>query len=125
MMLLPTSAYTRKATRYTCILLACLWLPACAVTDSVVSRYTADEPARALHLTHVGDVHWSFFWGLLKQEDWAAGCQSGSDMSQVRVRTNPLFITVSFLSLGLAVPQRLEWDCAPPPREPGTIGTDN
>ncbi len=106
-------------------LLLFVLLESCTVTDSVVSRYVADEPARGKHLTHVGATHWSYLWGLLKQEDWGAGCQTGSDMTQVRVRTNPLFITISFLSLGLVVPQRLEWDCAPPPREPGTIGTDN
>lgn len=104
---------------------AFLMLGSCAVSDTVVSRYTSDEPARAKHLSHIGPTHWSYFWGLLKAEDWDASCQEGSDMTRVRVRTNPLFITVSFLSLGIVVPQRLEWDCAPPGRDTGTIGTDN
>lgn len=107
------------------IVLATLLLESCAVSDAVVSRYTSDEPDRARHLSHVGPTHWSYFWGLLQAEPWPAGCQEGSDMTQVKVSTNPLFITVSFLSLGLVVPQRLEWDCAPPARDPGTIGTDN
>jgi hypothetical protein len=105
-------------------LLVLFSLGSCAVSDTVVSRYTSDQPARAQHLSHIGPTHWSYFWGLLKAEDWEAGCQQGSDMTRVRVRTNPLFITVSFLSLGIVIPQRLEWDCAPPSRGSGTIGTD-
>ena len=124
-MLLPVGCLPLKTRRWTCAVLVPLLLGSCAVTDTVVSRHIADQPARAKHLSHIGDTHWSYFWGLLKEEDWGAGCQSGSDMSRVRVATNPLFITVSFLSLGLVIPQRLEWDCAPPARDTGTIGTDN
>lgn len=94
----------------------------CAVSDTVVAHYNSDQPARAKHLTHVGKTHWSFFWGILKQGDWPAGCQQGSNMSQVRVKTNPGFIIISFVSLGIAVPQKLEWDCGPPSRGTGTIG---
>ncbi|MFT2009299.1 hypothetical protein ACMA1I_11545 [Pontibacter sp. 13R65] len=105
-------------------LLVVLSLESCAVTDTVVSRHTSDQPARSRTLSHVGPTHWSYFWGILKAADWDAGCQSGSDMTRVRVRTNPLFITISFVSLGLVIPQRLEWDCAPPSRDTGTIGGD-
>ena len=109
----------------TCAVLALLLLDSCAVSDTVVSRNTSDQPARARHLSHVGNIHWSYLWGLLQAENWDAGCQPGSDMTRVRVKTNPLFVTITFLSLGLVLPQRLEWDCAPPARGTGTIGTDN
>ncbi|MGZ5134549.1 MAG: hypothetical protein ACXWCG_05350 [Flavitalea sp.] len=94
----------------------------CAVSDTVVAHYNSDQPARAKTLSHVGKTHWSFFWGLLKQGDWPAGCQQGSNMSRVRVKTNPGFIIISFVSLGIAVPQKLEWDCGPAARGTGTIG---
>ena len=94
----------------------------CAVTDTVVAHYNSDQPAKAKHLTHVGETHWSFFWGLIKKGDWPAGCQQGSNMSKVRVKTNPGFIIISFISLGIAVPQKLEWDCGPPSRGTGIIG---
>ncbi len=97
-------------------------LPACRVSDTVVSRSNSDLPQGARHLSHQGKTHWSYFWGLVASEPWPAGCQQGSDMSRVRVTTNPGFIIVSFLSLGIAVPQRLEWDCAQVVREPGMIG---
>jgi len=103
-------------------LLFCLVFSSCAVTDTVVAHYNSDQPARAKNLSHVGKTHWSFFWGLLKQGDWPAGCQQGSNMSKVRVKTNPGFIIISFVSLGIAVPQKLEWDCGPPSRGTGIIG---
>src|ERR1043166_10323488 len=99
-----------------------LSLSACTVTETVMSHANTDRPAQAHHLTHQGKTHWSYFWGLISNDPWPAGCQDGSDMSRVRVTTNAGFIMVSFLSLGIAVPQRLEWDCAQPIRQSGTIG---
>ena len=99
-------------------------LSSCAVSDTVVSRHYSDQPAQAKKLSHVGKTHWSYFWGLLKQDEWPAGCQSGSNMSRVKVKTNAGFIIISFLSLGIVVPQKLEWDCSPPARGDGEIGTN-
>ena len=103
-------------------ILFCLIVSSCAVSDTVVAHYNSDQPARAKTLTHVGNTHWSFFWGLLKQGDWPAGCQQGSNMSRVRVKTNPGFVIISFVTLGIVVPQKLEWDCGPPARGTGVIG---
>jgi hypothetical protein len=97
-------------------------LASCKVSDTVVSRTNSDLPQQGRHLSRQGKTHWSYFWGILSNDPWPAGCQEGSDMSRVRVTTNPGFIIVSFLSLGIVVPQRLEWDCAQAVREPGVIG---
>ena len=105
-------------------ILFALLLSSCAVSDTVVSRHYSDQPAQAKKLSHVGKTHWSYFWGLLKQDEWTAGCQAGSNMSRVKVKTNAGFIIVSFLSLGIAVPQKLEWDCSPPARDDGEIGKE-
>lgn len=94
----------------------------CAIRDTVVSRHFSDQPAQAHTLSHVGKTHWSFFWGIIRDEDWPAGCQEGSHMSRARAVTNPGFILISALTLGIAVPQRMEWDCSPPCRNTGTIG---
>ena len=107
------------------VVLVLLLFETCTVSDAVVSTYTSDQPARSRHLSHICPTHWSYFWGLLKAELWDAECQDGSDMTQVKAKTNPLFITVSFLTLGIVILQRLEWDWAPPARDTGTIGTDN
>lgn len=106
-------------------LAAVLLFPSCSVSDTVVSRYNSDLPAHGRHLSHVGKTHWSFFWGILKKEDWAAGCSDTcANISKVRVVTNPGFIIVSALTLGIAVPQKVEWDCATPCRSTGTLGGD-
>lgn len=94
----------------------------CKVSETVFSHANTDQPARGRHLSHVGKTHWSYFWGLLGNEPWAAGCQQGSDISRARVTTNPGFIIISFVSLGIAVPQKMEWDCSQPFRSGGTIG---
>ena len=103
-------------------LLFLLVFSSCAVSDTVVAHYNSDRPANAKHLSHVGKTHWSYFWGLLKQSDWPAGCQKGSNMSKVTVKTNPGFVLISVVTLGIVVPQKLEWDCGPPARNTGEIG---
>lgn len=94
-------------------------LSSCAVTDDVVSRHTSNCPAQPRRLCNRGEVHWNYFWGTSKKRDWAAKCPAGSDMTKVRVITKPHFIIISFLSLGIVVPQQVEWDCAPPNTSPG------
>jgi len=103
-------------------LLVSLVFSSCAVSDTVGAHYNSDQPARAKHLSHVGKTHWSYLWGLLKQGDWPAGCQQGANMSKVTVKTNPGFVLISVITLGIVVPQKLEWDCGPPTRETGEIG---
>lgn len=98
-------------------------LPSCSVTDNVVSQHTSDQSAHSKHLAHIGKTHWSYFWGIYKPQgtEWNAGCQQGSNLSRVRVTTNPGFIIVSIVTLGIAVPQKLEWDCSPPCRTTGQL----
>lgn len=105
------------------LMISCvIGLSACRVSDTVVSRTNSDLPQQGRHLSRQGQTHWSYFWGLKSNDPWVAGCQMGSDMSRVRVTTNAGFILVSFLSLGIAIPQRLEWDCAQAVRPEGQIG---
>jgi hypothetical protein len=120
-----TPKHLIKPKQFLTPLILAVLLTSCAVSDSVVSRHFSDQPAKAKQLSHVGKTHWSYFWGLLKQDEWPAGCQSGSHMSRVKVKTSPGFIIISFLSLGIAVPQKLEWDCSPPARDEGELGTDS
>lgn len=108
--------------RIVILVIICLPYSSCAVSDTVVAHYNSDQPARAKHLTHIGNTHWSYFWGLLKQSDWPAGCQQGSNMSKVTVKTNPGFVIIAVVTLGIVVPQKLEWDCGPPSRATGEIG---
>ncbi len=104
------------------LLIFCFVYSSCAVSDTVVAHYNSDQPTRAKHLSHVGKTHWSFLWGLLKRGDWSSGCQQGSNLSKVTVKTSPGFVIISVVTLGIVVPQKLEWDCGPPCRETGEIG---
>jgi hypothetical protein len=69
---------------------AVLAFHSCTIRDTVVSRHYSDQPAKAHTLSHVGKTHWSFFWGLIRDEDWPAGCQEGSNISRARAVTNPV-----------------------------------
>jgi hypothetical protein len=97
-------------------------LAACSVTSNVVSSTSSSQPQVGKHLSHVGKVQWSYFWGLVPADNLPAGCSDGSDVSKVRTVTKPGFIVISFLTLGIVVPQQMEWDCAQMVREPGTLG---
>lgn len=99
-----------------------LQLYACRVTTDVVSSTSANQPQVGKHLSHVGKVQWSYFWGLKPANNLPAGCPDGSDMSKVRSVTRAEFIIISFLTLGIAVPQQVEWDCAQVVRTPGQLG---
>lgn len=99
-----------------------LQLSACSVTSNVVSSTSTNQPQVGNHLSHVGQVQWSYFWGLKPAANLPAGCPDGSDMSKVRSVTRPEFIIITFLTLGIVVPQQVEWDCAQVVRTPGKIG---
>jgi hypothetical protein len=87
-------------------------LQSCTVGYSVLSHADSDMPAQAHHLTHV-KTHWSYLWGIISKNDpWPADCVTGSNMSRIKVTTNPGFVIISLLSLGIVVPQHLEWDCS-------------
>lgn len=64
------------------------------------------------------DIHkktvWSFAWGLLQEDIHPENCM-GCGLASVRVSTNFLFIAISILTLGQAVPVTIEWQCAKKP----------
>jgi hypothetical protein len=52
--------------------------------------------------------------GLLQEDIHPENC-AGSGLASVRVSTNFLFIAISILTLGQAVPLTIEWQCAKTP----------
>ena len=94
-----------------------LTMPACRINFTVVSSAGIDQVARPHHLSHQ-KTHWSYLWGLTngkkeKNSDlFPAGCDPGSNISRMRVSTNPEFVLISVITLGIVVPQHLEWDCS-------------
>ncbi len=95
------------------LVVGCLFtLPACRVSYTVISHGDTDMPAQAHHLTH-SKTHWAYLCGLVSKNDpQPAGCEMGSNISRARVSTNAGFILITGITLGIVVPQRIEWDCS-------------
>ncbi|MEP6677473.1 MAG: hypothetical protein ABJA78_20090 [Ferruginibacter sp.] len=99
--------------------IVCLFsLASCKVSYTVISHGDSDMPAQAHQLTHV-KTHYSYLWGLVSKNDpLPAECGSGSNISKTRVTTTPGFIIISFITIGIVIPQRIEWDCSQVQRDP-------
>lgn len=53
-----------------------------------------------------------YLWGILPPRDVLAKCESQS-ICKIAVKTNLGFILISAATLGIVVPQNVEWDCCP------------
>lgn len=80
-------------------------------TTRVVSKYDSDTFANnPLNKK----VTWSFAWGLVQPKDINPKCDSRfNHLNQVTVKTNLGFALITVLSLGIVMPQSIEWYCAP------------
>jgi len=67
-----------------------------------------------------GRTVWTFAWGAFHQDINATNCL-GPGLSEVTVKGNFGFSLISVLSLGTAMPVRIEWRCA---KERPTGGDD-
>jgi hypothetical protein len=88
-------------------------LSACA-NLRVVAKYDSDNPVP----TTVTKV--SYFWGLRQPVDvrTTSSCRS---ICQVTAKTNAGHIIVSFITLGIVVPQSMEYFCCAEEPKPGEI----
>lgn len=66
--------------------------------------------------SHSQTVHGSF-WGFKWKEPVVEKCEDGCGLFRVEYHTNALFILASVATLGLYVPQTVEWWCAVEPRD--------
>jgi len=94
-------------------------LPSC-MTAKVVTQYNSNTIANnPLNDTTV----WVYAWGLIQPHDINPHCNpSFNHLNMVTAKTNFGYILISALSLGIAVPIRLEWSCAPPDIPTGQLG---
>jgi len=57
---------------------------------------------------------WSFAWGLVQPKDINPKCDIRfNHLDQVTVKNNLGFALISVFTLGIVMPQRVEWSCAP------------
>ena len=88
-------------------------------STKVITDYDCADATNLIKDTTV----WHYFWGLKQAKDIRPGCDPRyNHLNQVIVKTGPGHVILSFITLGIVIPQRLTWCCAPPNLRPGTIG---
>ncbi|MEO8821348.1 MAG: hypothetical protein ABI374_10935 [Ginsengibacter sp.] len=80
-------------------------------TTRIVAKYDSDTFANnPLNQK----TTWSFAWGLVQPKDINPKCDSRfNHLNQVTVKNNLGFALITVVSLGIVMPQRVEWACAP------------
>lgn len=105
--------------KYCCFVFLLVLFQACSTTK-IITKYdcnTVDNnPVNK-------KTAWTFAWGLVQPKDIDPGCEpSYNHLNKVEVKTNLGFILISALTLGAAIPLRLEWCCAPQNLPTDTLG---
>jgi len=93
--------------------------PGCSTTR-IVTKYDcntiANNPVNK-------KTTWTFAWGLIQPKDIDPKCEvSFNHMNRVEVKTNLAYIFLSAATLGIVIPQRVEWCCAPAEIKPEVLG---
>ena len=106
---MPATKYIRKIIIIT-IMITGISLNSCTITR-IVTKYDSDTFANnPLHQK----TTWSFLWGLVQPKDINPQCDSRSNhLNEVTIKNNFGFALLSVASLGIVMPQRIEWVCAP------------
>lgn len=93
-----------------CILSCACVLGSCSVIRVVqVDSPTADCAGSGQHFCHDTTVRTSI-WKSKNKINLTSGCPNG--ISRVKVTTKPMDVVLGFITAGLVVKQRIDWDCA-------------
>ena len=66
---------------------------------------------------------WHFFWGLIQAKDIHPDCDKRfNHLNKVVAKTTPGQVILSFITLGMVLPQKISWCCSPYNPGPGTLG---
>lgn len=80
-------------------------------TTRIVTKYDSDTFANNPLNKR---TTWAFAWGLVQPKDINPKCDSRfNHLNMVSAKNNLGFALISVLSLGIVMPQRIEWNCAP------------
>lgn len=91
-------------------------------TTRIVTKYDSDTFANNPLNQR---TTWSFAWGLVQPKDINPKCDARfNHLDQVTVKNSLGFALITVFTLGIVMPQRVEWSCAPysPPTQ--TLGTN-
>lgn len=95
------------------ILVTSLALPSCTVTTRVTSNLADNAcPDAGKHLCHRGGTHWVYFWGRVNEKTYVANQCSEHNLTTVDFKQNYLYTAISFLTLGIVTPVKVEWNCS-------------
>ena len=82
-----------------------------------------DAAAVALWTHHRYAVALTYFWGLVQPKDIDPKCEAAANhLNKVVVKTNIGYILLSAITLGMVIPQHVEWCCAPQNIPTDTLG---
>ena len=101
---------TRFITVVFCVTILGQILTSCSTTR-VVTKYDCDTVSNnPLNKK----TTWSFAWGLVEARPITPKCDPRfNHMNQVQTKTNLGFALITVVTLGIVMPQRVEWCCAP------------
>lgn len=105
---------------YTCTVILIMYSQEACNTTRIVSKYDCDtfenNPLNK-------KTTWSFLWGLVQPKDVNPKCDARfNHMNKVTVKNNLGFALISVVTLGIVMPQKIEWCCAPYSPAPATLG---
>jgi len=100
------------------LMLAALLSSSCA-TVHVWASNDSDSAENTCTTCHT--TSWAFAWGIVQPTPVKADCLHKA-VSRVRVKTNLGYALITTMTLGIAIPQYVEWDCAPQDVPTGDFG---
>ena len=86
------------------ILIALVVTTTSCMNTRLVAKYDSDN------IIHHKAIKVTYLWGAIAPRDIQAECESKA-ICQVSAKTNIGFIAISFITLGIVVPQTVIWDC--------------
>ena len=88
----------------------------------IITEYDCADAANVNKDTTV----WHYFWGLKQPKDIRPACDARyNHLNKVVVKTTPGNVLLAVITLGIVIPQRVSWCCAPPNTTPGRLGQPN
>ena len=66
---------------------------------------------------------WHYCWGLIQSKDIRPQCDKRyNHLNKVVVKSTPAHVLLTVITLGIVIPQKISWCCAPPNLQPGHLG---
>ncbi len=110
-------ATLRPVQRCFLVLVCAGCLAACSTTEIIAS----EDAATATNVcTDCHKTTWAFAWGLVEPVPIDPKCRTGK-MTKARVKDNLGYALLTVATLGIVMPQCVEWVCAPDDRPIGDI----